>query len=34
MINRIFDFVTQNSVIWVIALGYAYSLHDFATLPF
>jgi len=34
MINRIFDIVAQNSVVWVIALGYTYSLHDFAILPF
>jgi len=34
MTNKIFDIVASNSVVGIIALGYFYSLHGFASLGF
>ena len=34
MTNKIIDIVASNSVVWIIALGYFYSLHGFASLGF
>lgn len=32
MISKIFDWVTQNSALWAIGFGYAYSLWNVASI--